>query len=534
MKLDFLQQFDKRMKSVGAYALLFKNSMQKGTWKQYGFEQLHEQVNLLFSVLLFIMEQSLKEEICTMDDIGTFIDEVNMQYYRKPLSYSQCKELAEFIIDVILCDEGRAMYFQGFHYETSEYKEIHINFVENSIVYIEEDIRRTSYRLTNDGYSLMLSTLEIESNMKLTIHEMIFKLHLEKASYDKAADDVKKLFSYLRMQIQKTEDAMRKIKHNALNYSVEEYKELLTENLGSLEHTNGRFEAHKKLVAIRVQELEEKDINIKKLDQKERDNLANLKIIEGYLNRSLDELQRLMITHFDFKSLYTKELETISKMTYMKRFNFRSEVYEKVLQNLNLLDHMDTFLRPLFGQPLEKTYNLNKAIQYQRSILSKEDDEEEVLTFDEELWEEEQREKMQLKLQKYQMALGYLLELAYEKKGISLKEIKEIATEAGMVDIMIPNVEIFKEVMIELLKNKQIDVDAIRKEREENVFEQPLDFQINQSILNIANESSSLKTMKSILTHKLIDGEQVEFKGVQDENGVYRNILCSNVWIQVE
>ncbi|HBI72932.1 MAG TPA: hypothetical protein DDY59_07065, partial [Lachnospiraceae bacterium] len=198
MDLDFLNDFTKRMKSIGSYGLLFKNSIQKGTWKQYGIDTLYEQTNLIFSVLLYIMEQSLKDESCTIDDIGNFIDTINMKWFKKQISYDQCKELGDFIVNVILCDDGKAMYFQGFDYEKGQYQEIHISFIANKIIYINEDVRRTSYYLTEDGYNLMLSTLEIESNMKLTIHEMIFKLHMEKASYDKAVDDIKHIFNLLR------------------------------------------------------------------------------------------------------------------------------------------------------------------------------------------------------------------------------------------------------------------------------------------------------------------------------------------------
>ena len=60
MEHDFLKQFWKRMKSVGMYALLFQNSFQKTTWKQYGFLKMDEQINMIFAVLLYIMEQSLK------------------------------------------------------------------------------------------------------------------------------------------------------------------------------------------------------------------------------------------------------------------------------------------------------------------------------------------------------------------------------------------------------------------------------------------------------------------------------------------
>ena len=69
MQYDFLEHFPKRMKHVGMYAVLMQNSIQRTTWKQFGFLKTHEQINVIFAVMLYIMEQSLKEEHCTMDDI---------------------------------------------------------------------------------------------------------------------------------------------------------------------------------------------------------------------------------------------------------------------------------------------------------------------------------------------------------------------------------------------------------------------------------------------------------------------------------
>ena len=65
MQYEFLKQFARRMKHVGMYALLLQNSMAKQTWKQYGFVKTDEQVNAIFAVMLYIMEQSLREESCT-------------------------------------------------------------------------------------------------------------------------------------------------------------------------------------------------------------------------------------------------------------------------------------------------------------------------------------------------------------------------------------------------------------------------------------------------------------------------------------
>ena len=71
------------------------------------------------------------------------------------------------------------MYFDGYDFEQNAYHIMHVSYVANRIVYLDQEVRRTSYYLTDDGYNLILSTLEIENNMKLTIHEMIFQMHLE-------------------------------------------------------------------------------------------------------------------------------------------------------------------------------------------------------------------------------------------------------------------------------------------------------------------------------------------------------------------
>ena len=73
-------------------------------------------------------------------------------------------------------------------------KEINIRYIDNKVVYLESGVRRTSYYLTDEGYNMMLSTMEMENNLKLSVHEMLFKLHLEKADYNRAVDDIKKYF----------------------------------------------------------------------------------------------------------------------------------------------------------------------------------------------------------------------------------------------------------------------------------------------------------------------------------------------------
>ena len=96
MQYEFLKNFPKRMKNVGLYGVLIQNSIQKTSWKQFGFLKFDEQMNLIFAVMLYIMEQSLREENCTMDDIGAYIDTVNTRYLGKEISYDDCRKLGDF------------------------------------------------------------------------------------------------------------------------------------------------------------------------------------------------------------------------------------------------------------------------------------------------------------------------------------------------------------------------------------------------------------------------------------------------------
>ncbi len=464
MQYEFLKKFPRRMKNVGLYAVIIQNSSQKLSWKQYGFTKFDEQINLLFEVLLYIMEQSLKEEKCTMDDIATYIDTINVQYLRKDISYEQCHQLGDFIVNTVLSNEGRPMYFGGYDFEKNEYEEMHISYVANKIVYVENEVRRTSYYLTDDGYNLLLSTLEIEDNMKFNIHEIIFRLHLEKQSYDKAVNDIKNVFNLMRIQFQRVQEAMRQIRRNALSYSVDEYEEVLVGNLNTITDTKKKFQEYKTVIQERVKDLEEENINIRKLSKKEQQDLNNLRVIEEYLTRVLDEHQKILNSHFDLKILYTEELERLSQARLIQRFE----------------------------------------------------------------------EKLQKKLLVYEKSLQYLLEKASVTGEVSLGQLKDrLDIYPEEKEIFIPNVDVFKEIMVELIRNRTIDIATLKKERREYIQEQPDGFQLNEMILKLVEEQPENNDITSIEVERLENEEAITFSEIKDEENRRKTIRCSNVLIRI-
>lgn len=536
MEYDFLKQFSRRMKNVGMYAVLLKNVMYKSTLKQYGFELLEEQVTLVFSVMLFIMEQSLRDEICTMDDICQFADELNLKYFHKNITYDRMKEAMDFVVNTILGNAGEAIYFDCYDFEKEKYERKNIRYISNKAVHVDAQghmesisvnsgVRRTSYYMTEDGYNLLLGTLEIESNMKLTVQEMIFKLHLERAEYDKAVDTIKDIFSQIKIQLKKVEDAMLRIRHNALNYSVEEYRQTMRENLQMIEDTGKKFHEYEELVQLRVHELEEQNINIHKLEEKELENLANLKVIEKYLQRAISSHQAILNMHMDFKTVYDEQLFQITQMSLIKRFDLRKELYQPILEDASRLTNIEIFLNPLLSNEPDRIYNLNKALEYQKPVRKNGGEDTEVISFDEEVWEEERKERIAKKQALYDGILGTLFGAVMQNGGnVSLEQLMQVISDEQKQK-MTADIGALKTVVVELLREKCVDIDRLRKERRDYILEENEEFHLGESLFRLFGDSE----VSRITAERIEDGKEVVL--CRQENG--RRVVCSNVNIAI-
>lgn len=566
MRYDFLKDFPKRMKNVGLYATLIQNIVDKTSWNKYYVTKNDERINIVFSVLLFIMEKSLKDDVCTLDDVAVYIDEINSTDYQKPLSFDECRELADFIVNSVLSNDGKIMSFDGYDYEQKAYHIINIRYLMNKVVYIDGDVRRTSYTLTEEGYNLLLSTLEVEANLRFTIQEMIFRLHLEKQSYDKAAQDIKELFNQIRIQLRKIDAAMISIRRNALNFSIIQYEEITNENMDMVYDTKQKFENYRDLVEQRKAELLEIHFNVKKLSPEDEEKLANLKVISGYLGRTIDEHQKILTSHFNLKDLYAKEMDSLSVVSMVKRFSLRNELYDKILDDPNALGNMSNLLSPLFNQDVEGVYNPASAAGLQRtSRKKKEEDSTEDIEFDEELWEREKQARLKERRKKYEGCLTFILSRAVEHGSVMLSEIRdEIVSgtennnmarnvsdddigektlkkevqknvdedQPAKIDVLIPTIDIFKEIMVELIKGRTLDLNELKRERRESFEDDSEVFEVNRMVLDIMESLDPEENVKHIVISKYGDSK-VSFGNIIDEYGRLREIRCSDVKIEV-
>ena len=530
---DFLKNFEQRMKCVGRYSVLCSNSFDKKLWKDYGVENRDEQMNMLFTLLLFIMEYSLREENCTMNEIAAFVEDVSYEYYARRLSFEESTSFARFMVEDILGNSGSSMYFKAFDYESRTYKDINIRYIDNKVVYLENGVRRTSYHLTDEGYNMMLGTMELENNLKLSIHEMLFKLHLEKADYNRAVDDIKNIFGQLRKQSQKIEDAILSVRRNALSYSVEEYGQLVEDNISAVMETREKFRLHRQFIDEKIIEFDEKQMNAEEFTAKEKDNLNNLRTIGRYLTGTLDEHQRILGQHFDLKKLYDEELENYSNMTLVQRFPFRSDIYDVILKDAALLKNIDRVFNPLFVSRVHKIFNPEKMLEYQKKLQKFSVDDEAVeLDFDEDAYNREKEQRRLEHMKKYEDCIGVLLEYLLENGTFTLQDLSEGCDKEAWQRLF-PTAEIFREVIIEFLTAGTIDISELQKEQTNYLVDASEGFVLNEKLLSLM-ENKRFRKIGKICIFPMEDSEHVLFQNIMSESGNKRNFKCSNIGFRFE
>ena len=98
---------------------------------------------------------------------------------------------------------------------------------------------------------------------------------------------------------------------------------------------------------------------------------------------------------------------------------------------------------------------------------------------------------------------------------------------------LLPNVEVFKEIMVELIKNQKIDIEVLFKERSEYIQDMPGEFQLNEMLLHLVEEYPEFRDVRRVETYRIEDGGTVTFEGILDQDKAAKTIRCSNVLIRV-
>jgi hypothetical protein len=485
MQEDFLKQFPRRMRTVGLYSKLLTNIILKNRWSVYGFEDYDARINLVFAVLLFIMENNLSDTSCTLDDVSLFVEKIITKSFHKEILIEDARSFSDFILNTVLSNEGKVMNFMGHNFESDEDREIPISYISNEAKETESG-RKVAYKLTYEGYNLVLGTMEVEDNLKIPISEMILREQINNQDYDKALITVRDIFAQLLALGDKIETAKLRIKRNVSGYSVEEYEQLITENHEIMKNAQKQLGVHREKIHDKITHFYENEGN----DYEEMDTKMHaLSEIEKILQKELGVIQDILNKHLSYYKLYIDAVENQLVEAPVKRFDIKEDLYERFVKAPQALENFSMFLQPLFFKAPKKTYNVNKV--FEKQVVRGREDELTADVFEEmdqqEIYEEEKR-KREESLKKYHDSLQVILEFVYRHHTSTLSTLKaEISNHDSLVKALMPDLETFKGILVSLLKADLIDVNAMRHESQ-MIEEETMVYELNRMSFEIIQE----------------------------------------------
>ena len=141
---------------------------------------------------------------------------------------------------------------------------------------------------------------------------------------------------------------------------------------------------------------------------------------------------------------------------------------------------------------------------------------------------ENERERKE-RLKKYDHCLSELLKDILENND----EIRLSDLTPQKMAALVPDVEIFKEVMIEFLKNGVFDLVKMRSERLQTIESTELIFNIGELLLELTDEKEEFSGIQRIEAFKIDSAAPIIIKNVAEPDGRLKSIRCSDVLLRV-
>lgn len=445
--LSCLDRFEERMRFVSFFAqLAFQTGPTKRAWKTSGFgTSQQEQFTLLVMVMLFIMERSINEEVCTKDDIAEFIEATDRAIWHRDMTSEQCRGLSQFIVDTLLINDGTLMTFRTYSSATGGLVDIPVQFVRDE--YWQPDSRtdkRITYRMTDIGYSCLFATLELEDSTSVPLQRLIVSYLLNQGDFDNALQHVRKINQTLKQQKQKLADDIHAIRQNVSEYRIDRYGDTMDAMFAEIDAANQEFREYKELAASKIAALEQTQREAREAAEaaaamaaqitpagtapaqsqvtqsqvtpsmarqraefaaKTRHQLTSLRDIKESLDQGLLLESEILHLAQDMSGAYSEALDSslAAGIDATHRYPFPARVYAPLLDDARLLESVASdFLAPLFAHTIRQTPQpdgrmpenriFNPAVAFLPQVRIEDDDEDEIALPDADE-EAEKREK---------------------------------------------------------------------------------------------------------------------------------------------
>jgi hypothetical protein len=320
--LEFLDGFEKRMQIVAAIdSIVNRSNRNMDLEKLFAPAQLD---NIIFSVLVFIMERTLSEdEECTIDSISGFLREI-IPAYDLELSPEIIRRLAEYIIKDILQNGGEARYYPVMKYGEGFYP-IRIRLIDDKL----RDTDRgyvVTYQLTNQGYDLLFRTKEVEQEINFTIEELKLRELIKRKNYKKAITQSANLRQMVRQKRNDISQFIQRIRENIYDVDIQEFESLVRGTYALLEEEYGIMNEIREMILLSEQRLREEENARGSLDEEMKKARREIGIIRRNITSTIDEQRQVILERHSLSRIYKEMIEDSFSLSLTRFYNFEQEV----------------------------------------------------------------------------------------------------------------------------------------------------------------------------------------------------------------
>ncbi|MBP1917707.1 hypothetical protein [Youngiibacter multivorans] len=321
---EFLEGFHQRMQLIGVVDALINRRNKKAELENPIGDKEFE--NLIFSVLVFIMEKTLtEEEECTIKTISGFVEKIITENYIYPGARDQALPITEYIIKTILQFDGKNTYYPVMNYETAEWSQLRIKLLNEKV----EDRPQgyvSIYSLTDQGYDFLFRTKEVDSELSFSVEEFKLRELIKRKNYKKALQQSSSLVQMVRQKKRDLEQFIQSARGNIQDLDLTKFDELISSTYKLL------LEEYKALGDIEnlVRKSEERirtDYGLHgELTPDLKKAQMELKKIQQNLSSARKEQMNLINEREGSYKILKSTLEESFQFTTQKRFDFEQEI----------------------------------------------------------------------------------------------------------------------------------------------------------------------------------------------------------------
>lgn len=531
---DFLAGFDHRMEIVGVAESII-NRRNRNMELEKLFKE-HELVNLVFSVLLFIMEKTLSEDSdCDKENIRRFIGQLLPRYYDLHLTDEELAQLTDYILKNILQNNGMPYHFQTIDYTTGKRKQIRIRLIADRVQEVNGGYKIT-YSLTDQGYDFLFRTKEVDQEIQMTIEELKLKELIKRKNFKKAHDQSQNLIQMVRQKKKEIQLFMMKIKENIYDVDIDEYERLMNSTYDLLNEEYDLLNeimdmARKSEEKIR-QEFEEKlrlDESLKKAQYEIRKINENIKI-------TLSEQRDLILSRQSLSKIYIETIGDSFLYGMENRFDIEETILKPMERHADRVEHFWKLVNPLFLPRPPKHLNIRSVYEPKGMIKAEEEEKADYVEV-EDLSHDEEQERISRMNAIYVEILEYLLGFGWERgKDSTLEEIIAVLKEEDGLFERFTEDRLLFTTILKLYDIGTIDIRSWRERKDKVVMNLSEEFNLEYCLHKLYTKHEYMDKIDKIeLIKKGDEVIEVEVsRELEDGLTVLEKIEISNFIIKVE